>query len=242
VTTNERILLFGQSGMGKSRAGLSIARRTKGKVWVIDSDFEAWARSLEHNPDIDNVVVENALDWAEYKSALTKFEGMVSPGDWLVVDMVGPAWDAAQQFFIKEIHGVGDDEYFIAQRKDLKAGSKNLGALSGWLDWPVINRIYRNWIINLLRLPCHLIATTTLERVNQETDERTVRDAFGPLGGKPGGQKLLAHQFHTVLLMHKAAGQWVMTTAKDREREFIVAKPVSDFAVSYLMSVAKWRP
>jgi hypothetical protein len=215
-------------------------------MYVMDSDG-AWAWKLLDG-DPGNLEVLPATDWDEFKRALGKFEKAVKPGDWVVVDMIGPAWDAVQGHFIREITGMEEDEYFLTQRKELKQGAKNLGALSGWIDWPVINKMYRGWSNRLLHLALgrgvNLLALTTSERVNQETDERVVRDLFGPLGGKPGGQKHLPHAFNTVLLLGRSGDQWVMTTAKEwsEGRARVERAVVGEFWLSYLVKIAGWRP
>lgn len=244
--TRERILIYGSSGVGKSWAALSMAKRAAGsdaKVYVIDSDY-AWDRMLEDS-DPGNVEVFTVFDWPDYRDALGKIESVVRAQDWVVVDLVGTAWEAVQNYFVQEIHGTGEDEYFLRARKDLNSDkAKTLGALSGWLDWPVINKMYKAWFNRLVfKLPCHLLAITTSERVNTDTDERAVRDLFGPLGGKPGGQKHLPHAFHSVLLFGRSGGAYVMTTAKERgERPVVERKVVTDWSVNYLMGVGKWKP
>lgn len=243
--TRERILAYGSSGAGKSRAALSVARRaastgSDARFHVIDSDF-AWDRMLETN-DPGNIDVYPVFDWDEYRAALAKIEGQVRPQDWVVVDMVGTAWEAVQTDFISKVHGMDEGDYYMAVRKELSDKAKNLGALSGWLDWPVVNKHYKTWFNRLaLRLPCHVFAISTSERVNTDTDEKAVRDLFGPLGGKPGGQKHLPHAFHTVLLFGKSGGNWVFSTAKERgERPVFERAPISDFSMQYLFKVG-WR-
>lgn len=245
-----RILLYGASGTGKTRAPLSIARRlaqsgSPSRMYVLDTD-QAWPWKLMDG-DPGNVEVLPATDWTDLKSGLLKFEKAVTPGDWLVVDMIGPAWDAVQGHFIREITGLDEDDYFLMQRKELKKGARNLSALSGWVDWPVINKMYRTWmnrVLGMVGRGVNLLCTTTSERVNEETDEKVVRDMFAKLGGKPGGQKHLPHSFNTILRLGRAGDQWVMTTAKEwREGvAWVERAAVNEFWLSYLVKVAGWKP
>lgn len=239
----ERVLLYGPPGAGKSLSVKAIAKRiTPNKIYVLDSDM-AWDRMLDAD-DPGNVEVFPTYDWADYDSNLKKVQSAAQRDDWIVVDMIGPAWDAVQAHFVEQVFHQDIAEYFLQARKQLK-GSANLGALAGWTDWPVINAMYRGWSNRLIqRSNCHVLAITKADKVNADTDSKDIKQLFGGFAaGKPSGQKHLAHLFHTVMLMQKAGqDRWVMSTAKDREREMVLDKGVSDFALQYLVQVAKWRP
>jgi hypothetical protein len=256
IDPRERILVFGAAGTGKSNNALAIARKSGSHTFVIDNDM-AYDRMLATDfTDLDNVTVYNADEWSDYiphvqkaiENTTTRDEhGRTMSDDWLVVDMMTDTWDAVQADFVEQIHGKEIDEYFLEVRKakkaaDVKKGSA-LGALEGWMDWPVINTRYSKLYKTLLKWPGHLYCTAELAQINADTDDKDTRLLFGSYGVKPKGQKRMPHIFNTVLLMSKSrVGEYRMTTVKDRGREEVEDEPVGDFAMTYLRKLAGWKP
>lgn len=251
----ERILLFGPAGSGKSTAAAtiaSLAQKTKSdaRFHVIDTDL-AWDRMLfEGYQDLSNVDVHVALDWPEYRESLAKIRSVAKPQDWVVVDLVSNAWETVQSYFTEQVFDRDIGDYFLQVRKELKAGKKSLEAFSGWVDWSVINAMYKTWANDLLfKTRANVLCTAKMAKVYAEQDDKATRMLFGPHGVKPEGQKALAYQFHTVLLTgeqkigagDEAVSQWTLTTVKDRERERLTKTPVRNFALDYLKRVGGWK-
>jgi hypothetical protein len=244
----ERILAFGPAGTGKSTAGASIAALAQktgsdARFHVVDTDL-AWDRMLaEGYPGLANVDVHVALEWPEYREALAKIRSIVRPQDWVVVDLISNAWETVQSYFTEQVFDQDVGDYFLQVRKEMKAGSKKLETFSGWVDWSVINSLYKSWAHDLLfKTRANVLCMARMAKVSDAEDKAT-RVLFGPHGVKPEGQKALAYQFHSVLLMGQPrAGEWTMTTVKDRERPQLDKAPVRSFAVDYLVRVGRWRP
>lgn len=244
----ERILLFGPAGSGKSTAAASIAsmaQKTKSdaRFHVIDTDL-AWDRMLiEGYPDLSNVEVHVALDWPEYKESLAKIRSVIRPNDWVVVDLVSNAWETVQSYFTEQVFDRDIGDYFLQVRKDLKTGKKSLEAFSGWVDWSVINAMYKTWTNDLLfKTRANVICMAKMGKVHVEQDDKATRLLFGPHGVKPEGQKSLAYQFHTVLLTGEPrTGEYTLTSVKDRERVQLDKAPVKRFALDYLVKIGGWR-
>ncbi len=245
IKPRERILTFGAAGTGKSHAALTIARKTAGTTFVIDNDL-AYERLIATDfTDIeDRVEVFNLDEWDEYIPALREINTKAERDDWLVVDSMTPTWSQVQSAFVEKIHGKEIDDYFLQVRRtkqDAKKGSP-LGALEGWMDWPVINSMYFKLYRTMLKFPGHVYCTAEMGMISSDDTDKDTRLMFGGWGVKPIGQKRLPHIYNTVLIMKKTrVGEWTMTTTKDRGREDMDEEEVGDFAMTYLRGVAGWK-
>ena len=103
--------------------------------------------------------------------------------------------------------------------------------------------MYRDWIQPILLRPkCNVLATAIADPVAEKTDEKESLQLFATYGYKPGGQKHLAYQFHTVLLLsYDRVNQWTMSTPKDRERTIMQGTHNRSFTRDYLMNIAGWK-
>ena len=249
LTARERILLYGEPGVGKGEAVLSIARMLKatkspGRVYVIDNDksylFAAELQSLG-----DYLIVEEVYDFPEYRDALNKFLKKITPNDFLVCDLMSESWSAVQTYYTDQIHG-DEAAYFLEFRKRSAAGGN---ALDGWTDWQYINKLYFNFAKPFVyKSPCHIIACATADPVARPKAGSTVGDdketisVFGSVGWKPDGQKRLKHQFNTTIFLFKDNRSiHRMTSVKDRGRSLIIGQEVHNFAIDYLKNVAQWK-
>jgi hypothetical protein len=85
--------------------------------------------------------------------------------------------------------------------------------------------------------------------VSSDLDSKMIKEQYGVVGTKPAGQKDTTHLYHTVLLTRKKPGATVedpvrtLTTCKERAgRKRLSQVETSNFAMSYLVRVAGWRP
>jgi hypothetical protein len=254
----ERIFVYGAPDTGKTTGWMQIAETLrKGgatsddiRFWVLDTDYTV-SRSLEEYPELARsrmVQYEVAPDWGTAAGALKDFGVLVQgrPNDWIVVDMINPLWDMAQENYIERVFGKDADEFFAQHRLAQKRG----GALDGFKDWSVINRFYNTRVAEVLkRAPCHVYAVASGKAVSSDLDSKLIREQYQAVGTKPAGQKDTTHLYHTVLLARKRAGGtvdspiWTLTTIKDRAgRKRLAQVESSNFAMSYLVRVAGWRP
>lgn len=255
LSTPERILVFGPEGVGKSAKLLDVARRVPDQQFhVIDNDYsQSCLRLLETSySDLTNVTPHRCDpdDWEEVVRLVGEMRQIIGPSDWLGIDSMTPTWSAVQGWFIEQVHGTGVENYFLDVRiaKEQARGSggrdsKTLGALDGWMDWPVINKEYFRKLYNgILGIQGHVWLTAEGAEISKE-DDGDVKARFQGLGVKPGGQKRLGFVPSTVLLLKKSrVGEYAMTTVKDRGREEMEDRKVEDFGVDYLRKVAGWMP
>ena len=241
----ERVLVLGGPGSGKTLGWLRLASYFKSsQFYVIDSEIGG-ERSLTEFPEITNVHLYPVTEWPEYRKAQREIVDKAEEGDWIVVDMVDKAWGAAQRHFISELFDQEMGEYFLQARKKVKKDASSLfagrdAALRGWTDWPVINRLYEDFIFPLVyRSPAHLYMATPGQAVSEE-DDKEIRELYGPHGVRPAGQKALGHQPDTVLLLAHAKDGYYVTTIKDRGgRKYLNRQRLHNLAVQY-GAVAGW--
>jgi len=247
MNVRERILTIGPPGAGKTYQFLLLARRLKDKgvrCFVIDTD-DSYARMLSVGfSDLDNVTLFPAFEWPDFRKAAQRVMQDAKEGDWVSLDMADIAWTSVQRYYIAEVFGGEMGEYFLEARKKIKRDAKSLfagrdAALKGWLDWPVLTRLYEDSMLSLIyRSPAHLYATSKPQVVSDDDDSLT-KDLYGPYGVKPAGQKALGHQFHTVILFTFNKDGWYMTTIKDRERKRLEKVKLINFPIQY-GKVAGW--
>lgn len=245
----ERIIGMGGPGAGKTRVWLTIAemmRKTHSEnhMYVIDTDRAA-DRMLEGFPDLKdwpNLHVHEVYEFGQYLETSDKLRKQVGKGDWMVADLFSTAWDEAQAYYTNEVIGKSRADYFLMKRKEMSESAKNFQPFEGWTDWTVIKPLYAEFANNVLfKHPGHVYLTTGLKAVDRKQDSKDTVQAFGHIGYRPEGEKRAGHAVHTVLMLsQRKPGEWIMDTAKDRERTVQMSTPVSNFAIDYLVKVAGW--
>jgi hypothetical protein len=259
----ERILAFGPAGSGKTTNLLNIARfsvrtHSPARFYVGDSDF-AMDRMISGYPEIPfaihndpqypvtpetRLVIYPLYSWPDYERFGADVKLHAKPGDWVSIDFISTAWSEVQDNFAMQVFHRDLADYFLSVRKTLDKDSKSLGALEGWVDWQVINAMYKKWANQLLyRGRYHLYATAKSDNLSSDrnpTEDRQTRALFARYQVKPVGQKDLPYQFHTLLLTGQMSDTRTLTTVKDRERTEVSGLEVKNFTTDYLVNVAGW--
>jgi hypothetical protein len=184
-----------------------------------------------------------------YKNSIAEAEKLMDSEDWLSVDMLSKGWDNVQEWFIESIFQEDIDDYFLRIRmekerlkvKDDK-GKKSLGALEGWMDWPVINQTYHKRVSTpLLRCPGHLFCVAEAQKLTDD-DDRSIKELYGTLGARPKGQKRSGHIMQTVMMQgRKRNGDFTLEGVKDRGRQLWNGEIMENFATDYLVGTAGWE-
>lgn len=265
----ERILAYGGTKVGKSRALASImARIPDQSFYIIDNDasYERTIYSDEFEEKLGDRVgaKENGIhlydidegDWPGHLDAIREIEGRLTSGNWFGLDLVTPTWSlAVLNWFDELIFGSNDHaEYAVHMRQALEADRQKAKETGGkekrtdplydaFRDWGTINPEYRKLYSAVKRMNriahVYLVAEEQLLRDN---DDPKVREMFGSLKYRPSGQKSLGHLVHTAIRFHKDVRRgFLLSTAGDRQRELLDEEPYEDFAKTYLMGVAGWK-
>lgn len=264
----ERILLYGQAGDGKSFATFTAAALAKqmgsqAKFFLIDTDCGAERTLQTAFPWLDNVEVFEVSSWPEVDSALDKIQKSALPsrGDFLIVDLYCKIWDWAQEYYTEKVFHKGIDDFFLEMRENLAStGSKKVNPFDGLKDWTVIKKIYKTLAQRVFfKLGLNVIICTTAAPVNDKLDSESIVTKYGRVGFRPAGYKDTDHDVHTVIFMQQRKEgrerKYWMRTVKDRGREQL-DRQVSEFfgvgangervlvggwAADYLINVAGWR-
>jgi hypothetical protein len=248
---SERILAFGPQGSAKTSHLLSIARFAKlsgsdAIFYIADTDAAFPRMLVGQYAGLDNIRPMGCYTWPDLERFATTV-AQARPQDWISLDFIGTAWQMVQDHFTREVFNQQPGNYFLevrkAQGKDTRS---SLGAFEGWVDWPVINALYRQTIHPILfQSVANVYATCKVDDLSSEkkpTEDTTTRQLFARFNVKPVGQKDLPYQFHTVLLTGRDAhGGFTLNTIKDREREEVRGLVVTNFVTDYLVKIGGWK-
>lgn len=234
---------------GQTIAGETVGVRMEFR-W--DGDLErgkgGWEVDGRWAVDGGNVVVFHADGWLASVAAIEAVREEAGPDDWCCVDSGSALWDDVQAWFTESVFDSSMADYFMQVRMEKARAQKDakaLGALDGWVDWPVINAQYKDRVMKfLVNPPCHLIVTCEQADVSSQDEDRETRALYGKLSVKPRGQKRIGHNMQTVMLLRRdRAGDFYATTVKDRgAREAQENLDVSGvgFGEWYLEEIAGW--
>ncbi len=253
-------MAMGGAGSGKSFNFYTIAKRalatgSDAKFYVVDTD-ESVGAMLSDDAFVDSLLDENGSpiniefadvgDWTELTSAVDKFQKKMRVQDWLMVDMLGPSWDMVQNHYTNTVFHSDLGDYFLQKRAAMKNPQKDK-MFEGWVDWPVINGMYKDLQNSLLRSPGNLYVCNEGKALSRDQAEKDTAALFGPYGVVPVGQKRNPHLFQTILWTQEIRpGHREVIVIKDRGRESktrekMQGKKIGDFAMQYLVSACGWK-
>ena len=236
---NERIMLYGASGSGKSKAYVDILQATDTHMYIIDNENAA-ERMLSEEFE-GRYTVYGGATWPEIGKGVLQAANRAKVGDWIVVDMMTPVWEAAWMYYVHKAYKIDYDEMMFWMPSK---GQR--------LDWPKIKSLYKTLIDKLTQGKAHFLgiyAETDVVMEGDWADKGMVLQMFADEGARPVGNKGDAHYYHTVIHTLKAGrNKFYLTTLKERERggrqpEYMVRKDWSggNFAKDYLVEEAGWK-
>lgn len=263
----ERICNFGVAGVGKSTdfytiPALAHATGSDMKFHIIDSDYSAEMMLSDAELGFDEIPpemieIEHVDDWESLMGAFERFQGVkervdgrntytdgiIGPQDWLLVDMLTPAWTWVQDWYTRKMWGQTLDEYFMEARSKRVGGKKAGNPFADGEDnhWTYINNEYGKVNERILKAGFHVFATAEQKGLPKDAD-KAIRSEFGPIGFIPAGQKRTPHLFHSCF--HKTVnydGEFEVTSAKNRSRPKLQSKVVKNFAKNVLVGNRGWK-
>jgi len=250
--SRERILVYGKEGAGKTNNWMSIAEAYPEVPFFCADTDDSVQRLLETQyEDIKNIEYVATSDWATLDRTIDAFIAKIIAYNaahppkrkedypWLIVDFSDTTWDMVQTYFIEQVFSKDADQYFIEKRKSIAPGAKQGNTFEGWIDWPVINKIFQQlWTkISTGNAPFHLYITAKSKQP-ESIEEQTL---YRHLKAAPVGEKRMPHRVHSVLLSTVDQNGWYLSSAKDRGRPLLRNALNRNFAITYLMRVAGWE-
>lgn len=248
VETAERILLYGHAGSGKSTAAVDLVRDGQ-DVLVLDTEG-AWGRMSAPAPNLAVVNLpqlarkEEVSPWVAFIGQLKLAAVGAGFGDWIVVDSCTALWSWCQNHYMDTVYQVDGVDYLLKRREEMEAAKKIGNPLDGNHDWTYINRLYNEFVNQILLTDAHVLLTAEQQIIDDRVKDPNVLKDWGWIGYRPAGQKSLPHLPHTILHTVKRTNGWVMEPVKDRGRQdgAYGELDVSDgFTAAYLEGVAGWQ-
>lgn len=237
----ERLLVFGGPATGKTRGAIdialmSIASGSNAFFHVIDTD-DSWMDMADGLIPSDRYRCWPARNYEAVDAALEVIIKQARKGDWIIFDKAGEMWKFTQQYYLMRAENkTRADTLLDAARKGKK----------GWdifreINFSVVNALYDEVMGPLLfETPAHTYLTASASAL-YDNDSKEARDLFGRIGMKPEAQKGLPYQVRTILYLRELpGGTRAISTAKDRERAYLVDAPNKSIVMSYLMPTAGW--
>ena len=224
----QRIELCGFPGSGKTFALYALAEM----LMVLDPDAKIYALDFDRGmgkvrpewPDVDNIRFFRGRKWADVMEFVDTVSKVQTKRDWIFLDMIGKAWEMAQNFEIAIVHDNTAGLQLLEARRAMVEAKKLQGpGTFPQPDWTVIKRLHNEEFIDAItsEWDAHVIATTSLDPVDADRDDELIVSIFQQYGFKPDGEKRNAHRFDTVMFVMKKGPRRLLYTLKDRGRPLI---------------------
>ena len=230
----EKILVFSETGGGKTTFYLNILRHLKKKgiskkdmkMYIIYPDRPQGLVKLyglipkEYQESIEVLPVgtyeDTIIATATAVEGLEKHFKETGVYGWIVFELIENYWTFSQDYFCREAYGQSLGEFFSQMRtimsKDKAEKRTAYEAFSGPFGgpWPIIKFFHNfNWIDKVKRYPYNVVFTSELKAEDNEDS------IFKELGYRPAGEKHTQHKVDTILyLNHKKAGKDYKFTMK----------------------------
>lgn len=235
----ERILLMGGPGSGKSHQLVNICKAVSpSEMWVLDLE-DKLRPSLESSGGVPpNMHLEFAYQWEEIRKVVEGWKEAVKPGHWVAVDRMDLTWPAVQRWYTQQKYNEELADRLLHSAQSMKGSTMQIPRFDQGA-WQVINAQYEYVMLILLYgLRANVLLTSGVRAVG---DDASPYEAIGGLYVLPRGQKELAHQPHSVLLLttkredrHGGDLQWHVSTAKDLPgREYFEKERLYDLSIQY---------
>lgn len=213
-------------------------------VWVDGK----WERDEEWEDPDSPVVRWFCQEWEDHRDAIRTACQTATRGDWVGVDTISNPWEAVQAWYVGQITGGDEFSDWMVQNRvaQIEAGKGNDGGAGALLaEWKVINQQWKDWVLNpVVKTQAHVYLAAHSKAINTERDSPDVKSMWKGLGFKADCQKSVPRLMRTVLGLEEyrgAGGGFIITSAKDWERELLVREQIKTVPVTYLMGIAGWK-
>lgn len=252
-TAPERWMVYGAMGSWKSSGALEIARKVKGKLWVVDTD-DAYRALLarEYSDVADKVEVRFVDDWPALVDAMDWAFGKADAADWVVVDSLSDALDFGLDHYNLLLRGQDTAAYLAAWAERNKAtDAKKAGTQGALIEgsvWDFFGPAWRAKIVRRIKAPgCNVYMTAQAQPTGNPKEDAQTKELFGGIGWKPRTQRDAGFNAATVVYVAKdKMGKGSYSVAKNWGRERTTGPlhgvPYENLAMDLLFKKCKWRP
>ncbi len=255
----ERSLLFGTAGSGKTTAWLTIADMCKkvgdpATFYVADSDDGVLRSMSGRYAHLDNVVVEDVMDFRGQMKWAVGMQSTAKEGDFVIVDTASSAYEWAQEYYFEKKYKMSRTELELERMFD--ADRKEGAPLIEAEDWVAIRNMFLNWwqrqVVYKISVAnsVHVIATAEAKQLMEHFEKKKADKSdlidYKDLKYRPAGHQSLPHKVHTVAMMRRVGTGFWFNPVKDRDRpgrsmdDLLKQMKVTDYATDYLLNRCGW--
>lgn len=234
----ERIMLYGDTGAGKSYSWLTIAHlahltKSDAQFWVLDSDQEV---ELAIQPGFEFEHLANRIhvfdvpksgdgvpEWLKASKTVRKNAG---PNDWIIIDRLSVLWSILPSWWIEEVYQENELDYWATMRRislGKEEGKKGFGGMAEAVDWQKIKSVRASIENPLVASRSHLLVTcdekTVVEHFDRDGSERAKYEVVDNF--KPGGDKESVKAYHSLYRLKRVAGVSELHMVRDRHMEHV---------------------
>lgn len=231
VADTEKILVYSETGAGKTTFYLTIIRdlkrrginvndfmmtiifpdRPTGLSKIYDIVPPSYREGMYIFPvnNYEDVVKSTAKS---QKMLIKHFEKTGTHG-WMVFELLENYWTFAQDYYSRQAYGESMGHYFAQMMRALTLKDKQAAyeAFAGPYGgpWPIIKFFHNyNWIDRVKRMPFNVLFTS---EVKEETNKDSI---FYNLGLRPAGEKNNMHRVDTILYLSHKGNDYFMRPFK----------------------------
>lgn len=225
----ERIMLYGDSDSGKTYNFFKVAewhqrRHSDAHFYGITTSGNgaSWDLFLMGEfADLTNISFIEVETMPDYYTAMEKIGKDVQPGkDWLCVDVIGDAWEDAQQDYARREWGMDISAKWMTEGGFKHPISADAGKEKPW-NWQPIKSAYFGFAKNrVMPFPGHVMVLAWDKQLPEEMKDAEARNLFDPVGRMPVGRSDEYSRYNTIIHLGKnGSGEHVWRTVRDRQRE-----------------------
>ena len=232
----EKIIWFGESSSGKTRAYLDVLGYLKQQgvpaekvcMCVIFSDRATGITKLYNlipKEYVERVHIFPTNDYESMVKATASSEQILMEHfkntgvhGWLICELLAESWRFCQDHYSREAFGETLADLMSAKRraivdikglKDDKKKESAYQALEGWRDWSCIKFYHNfNWIDRIKKMPFNVGATAEIK------DEANPDSIFAAIKVRPSGEKDNVHRFDTIIYKKHQGDKFYMRCLK----------------------------
>ena len=233
VANTEKLLVFGETGSGKTYFYLKILEYLEKtglspdnmKMVIVFPDRPTGLTKLKDiipSNYYDSIEVFPVNNYEDTIRATTTAEKIMEEHykktghfGWIVFELMENYWTFAQDYYCRQAYGKSLGEYF-AQMQSIISSDKAekrtayeafAGPFGG--PWPIIKFFHNfNWIDKIKRFPYNVVFTSEIK------EEENKDSIFYTLGYRPAGEKHNQHRMDTILYLGHSGGKFTMKPFK----------------------------